>query len=74
MSRFRYDHRALLLPYANMMHDLEQKMQELPDDERAKLKEACSAATSTNCWAATFRAAQILLPMIRTAEQFKKTA
>lgn len=55
MSEFK----QLLEPYAQKYADMTD-FRELTDEQLAELQEAVFKPTSTNCWYATFHAAQIL--------------
>jgi hypothetical protein len=59
------DQKAILEPVAQQIYAWEQWMRGMDDDELSILISACSAASITNCWCETFRAAGLLLPRAR---------
>ena len=57
--------RDRLAPFADQLHAWQLQIIAMPEDELIDLRAACSAASATNCWCEIFRAAQIILPMVR---------
>ncbi len=66
------DQKNLLRPFADVLADWDQAIINLPDDELERIEKACAAASTTNCWACTFTAAGVLLPMIRRSTYHRK--
>ena len=65
MTKITLEQVRLLEPYGHLVHEMEARMEAMPTDELEKLRVACAAATAGNCWSCSFRAIQILLPVIR---------
>jgi hypothetical protein len=69
-----HDQKRLLKPYTRLLVDTEKSLAELSGGDIDRLSRACAAASQSNCWVYTFRAAQMLLPMIRSIEHARKPA
>ena len=66
------EQKALLARFADTVAKWDQKIINLPDDQLGKMHKACLAVSTTNCWAATYTAAQVLLPMIKQVMYHRK--
>ena len=67
------DEKKLMEPFSNVLSEWDRSIWKMSDEDLAKLEKACSAASTTNCWAEIFKAAGVLLPMIRSAKHARKT-
>lgn len=76
--------KLLLEPFGQTIADWDRLFAEMKYTDLTKLRAACRAATPTNCWGQSYRAALVLLPMIdrnmtnkrtdRTIKNLQKTA
>lgn len=64
MANLTHKQSALLKPWAELYARLNERIENLPDDDLEALVDAVSAATTTNCWCMTYAAAQLLKPVI----------
>jgi len=60
----REAHRRLLEPYAIILARLHERIINMSDTELAEMDAAVKSASSTNCWYAVYRVAQIMEPEI----------
>jgi hypothetical protein len=54
----------LLAPFADAYAELDQRLAGKTAAELRALKKACGSVSASNCWAATYRAAKIIEPLI----------
>lgn len=58
------EQRDLLQPFGEALHAWSQQIRGSSVEELTRLRDACDAASGTNCWASTFDASRTLLPMV----------
>jgi len=63
-----------LEPFANILAEWDQQIINMNNDDLYTLKKAVKAASTTNCWACTYAAAQVLLPMIERSITHRNAA
>lgn len=56
--------KAILAPWASLYARLDERLDRMSDDELGALYGALNAPTSTNCWYAFYRAAEVLRPIV----------
>ena len=54
----------MLEPFATLWWQMDNALFAMTEERLLQVQEACQQPTSVNCWYATYRAAEILKPMI----------
>ena len=67
------DWKKNLQPFAEHIANMQILLHELPDDELSELIVSCEVPNCSNCWWATFDAAQIIKPMAN-GEAFRRAS
>lgn len=68
------EQKELLRPFAELYAAMDERLQTLTPDGLAELLRACEATSKTNCWAATYRAAQVIRPLIGEWQRYHRQA
>lgn len=58
------EHKQALGPVAIVLSGINEDLDNMIDDELFELRDACNAATETNCWVWTYKAAKYLGPVV----------
>lgn len=65
MADITQEQQKMLEPFGQIFAGMGKRVREMPDDELRAMLQACYVASTTNCWACTFDAAQWLQKELR---------